>query len=181
MVNSIAFRRCDAPARPRSTWPGFGLQQQTARTIAFGEQQETAAGFKVERFAACAERAEDDSAGRCEPLFGRPQCLFAFFSADHDQPTKVDPVLGKPHRVRRAFFREGSLFTRPEDRWRVPGSGEREGKPHRGSLSARPGRANLVQSRLGHAPGLGGKAGFERGTRNEMREGWTRTHVLYMF
>lgn len=38
-----------------------------------------------------------------------------------------------------------------------------------------------MQSRLGHAPGLGGKAGFERGTRNETREDWTRTHVLYMF
>ena len=38
-----------------------------------------------------------------------------------------------------------------------------------------------MQSRLGHTPKLGGKAGFERGTRNETWEDWTRTHVLYVF
>ncbi len=72
VLDSIARRRCDTPARPRSARPRFGLQQQTARTIAFGEQQQTAAGFEVECFAARAERAEDDSAWRREPLLGRP-------------------------------------------------------------------------------------------------------------
>lgn len=46
--------------------------EQATRAIAFGEQQQAASGFEIERAAALAERADDDCAWRRQRLLGRP-------------------------------------------------------------------------------------------------------------
>lgn len=120
VLHTVTRGRRNTPARPRRTRPSFRLQQQTARPIAFGEQQQTTAGLEIERFATRAKRADDDSARRDEPLLSRPERFFAFFGADYDQPTEIQAVLRKSHRVRRAFLGESGFLASPEERGRVP-------------------------------------------------------------
>ena len=111
----VTLSRPYAPARPRCAWPVLRNQQQTARRVAFGEEQQTAAGFEVERFALSAERADHDRACCRERLFGSPERVFSLSRARDDQTIKRQAVLCEADRVRRALFGECSIFAGPED------------------------------------------------------------------
>ncbi len=126
-----------------------------------------------------AQRAEHHGAGNGEPLFGRPQRLFAATRADHQKVFGIDPELRQPCWVGRALFSEGRLFAGPDQPCAAaPVRRKPKRHPQGGGLLAGPGRADFVQRRRRHALPHGVEIGLLRARR---RGDWTRTHVLYMF
>lgn len=64
--------------------------------IPLGEEQQTATGFKIERLALRAERANHDRSRGDQSLLSRPESVFAFLGANDDELIKCKAVLGEP-------------------------------------------------------------------------------------
>lgn len=84
--------------------------------VAFGEQEQAACSFEIERFATPGQRTDHDSAGRRQALFGGPERVFALARADDDKSVRIKPKLSEPRRIRRAFLRKHALFTSQKHR-----------------------------------------------------------------
>jgi hypothetical protein len=152
--------------------------EQTPRTIALGEEQQTPRGFEIERTAALAKRANDDGAGRRQRLLGRPQTLLALGGADEDETGRIETEIGEPWGVRCAVLGEDALFACPDYAGSpCPAGGEAQADAKGRSFRSRPRRTQLMQRLADHGGGHVGKI-----TRQVTRlGGWTRTHVPYMF
>jgi hypothetical protein len=93
--------------------------------VAFGEEQQTPAGFEIEWFAARSQSADDDCACSGERLFGSPERVLTLLGADHDELIERETVLRETAGIRRAFFGERSLLPSPEHPGRSrPGGGQ---------------------------------------------------------
>lgn len=174
---SCAWRSGDAPARPCRARFFERTEQQTARTIALGEQQQTPRRLEIERLAA-SQGAYDHGARGGKPLLGRPQRLLALFRPHDNQLGKIEPVLGQPRRIGRTLFRERGFLPSPDQACGAcPLGGEGEGKALRRYFSARRSGREFMQGRPRHRHGKT----VESLLRSERLGGWTKRHVLYMF
>ena len=142
--------------------------------IAFGEEQQAACGFEIERFAAASERTDYKSAGRGERLFCGPQTFLALGRANKNETTGIEPKLEEARRVWGAILGEHAILSCPDDpRLHGPTGGKAKAEAQSRRFPARPGWTQLVQRLASHSGCHGGKTG--------RHGGWTRTHVLYMF
>ena len=174
-----ARRRRDAPARPGGACLVERAYEYAARAVAFGEEEETARRFEFERLGPRGERANDDSARSGEPLLCGPESFLALAGADDDEGVGIEPELGEADGVRGALLGEDALLANPDQASLAsPGSGDAQSEAQGGRLGARVCRAQLMQRRGRH---LGQESPEIRGLAKGRKEGWTRTHVLYMF